>query len=228
MNNLKSVIILEPGGRKRPGLYADIPVPVILIPAVEEGRPAGLPNLLKEEEKEEDEGEKNDDHDDKEQMEGKRRDEEDMQDSLVVEEGIMVRFSLVCLVIFLLSLQLLLQGSFHEEEVKQPNNNKAFKSLPTPIQHKICQHSSHVFVCKGCGKKFSPNNNINRHNKLVYGKPHHRKSLCNISMWGKDHFNNEGDLSHSISNGTVWCFSCIIARVHRNCGTLLGADWMEI
>ena len=87
MNNLKSVIILEPGGRKRPGLYADIPVPVILIPAVEEGRPAGLPNLLKEEEKEEDEGEKNEDHDDKEQMEGKRRDEEDMQDSLVVEGG---------------------------------------------------------------------------------------------------------------------------------------------
>ena len=46
-NNFKHVIILEPGGRRRPGLYEDIPVPVLQVPA------GGLPNLLNEEEKEE-------------------------------------------------------------------------------------------------------------------------------------------------------------------------------
>ena len=46
--------------------------------------------------------------------------------------------------------------------------DKAFKSLQTPSQHKIWQHRSHVFVCKGCGQKFNRNNSINRHNKLVW------------------------------------------------------------
>ena len=92
MNNFKPVIILEPWGRRRPGLYADIPVPVLQVPAGEEGGPGGLPNLLKEEEKEEDDEEKKDNDDDEEEMEGKRRDEEDMQDSLVLEEGMIVKF----------------------------------------------------------------------------------------------------------------------------------------
>ena len=35
--------------------------------------------------------------------------------------------------------------------------NKAFKSLPTPNQHTCWQHIGHVFVCKGCGKKFKTN-----------------------------------------------------------------------
>ena len=74
MNNFKPVIILEPWGRRRPGLYADIPVPVLQVPAGEEGGPGGLPNLLKEEEKEEDEEEKKEDGDDEEEREGKRRD----------------------------------------------------------------------------------------------------------------------------------------------------------
>ena len=113
MHNFLPVIILEPWGRKRPGLYSDIPVP-----AGEEGGPGGLPNTLKEGEKEEDlEEEKKEDDDDEEEMEGKRRDEEDMQDSLVVEEGMMVKFPLVPFATCLLPLQLLLQGSFHEEEV---------------------------------------------------------------------------------------------------------------
>ena len=54
-------------------------------------------------------------------MEGKRRDEEDLQDSLVVGEGMMVKFPLVPLATCLLPLQLLLQGSFHQKEVKQPH-----------------------------------------------------------------------------------------------------------
>ena len=75
----KPVIILENRGRRRPGLYVDIPVPVLQVPAGEEGGPAGLLNLLKVEEKEEDEEEKNEDDDDEEEMEGMRRDKEDMQ-----------------------------------------------------------------------------------------------------------------------------------------------------
>ena len=38
--------------------------------------------------------------DDEEEMEGKRRDEEDMQDSLVVEEGMIVKFPSVPVAIF--------------------------------------------------------------------------------------------------------------------------------
>ena len=109
MDNLEPINILEPGGRRRPDLYADIPVSVLQVPAGEEGELWSLPNFLKEEEKEEynEEKEKNDEekkedekkkkeNDEKEEeMEGNRRDEEDMQDSLVVEDGIMVNFPLV-------------------------------------------------------------------------------------------------------------------------------------
>ena len=58
MNNFKSVIILEPGVRRSPGLYADIPVPVLQVPAGEKAGPGGLPNTLKDGEKEEDWDEK--------------------------------------------------------------------------------------------------------------------------------------------------------------------------
>ena len=70
-----------------PGLYADIPVSVVQVPVEQEGRPVGLPNLLKKEENEEDEEEKKEDDHNEEEMEGKVRDKEDMQDSLVVDEG---------------------------------------------------------------------------------------------------------------------------------------------
>ena len=46
------MIPVKPEGRRRPGLYAEIQVPVIQVPAGEEGGPGDLPNLLKEEEKE--------------------------------------------------------------------------------------------------------------------------------------------------------------------------------
>jgi len=48
-------------------------VPVLQVPAGEEGGPGGFPNLLKEEEQEEDGEEKKEDDDDEEEMEGKRR-----------------------------------------------------------------------------------------------------------------------------------------------------------
>ena len=97
------------GGSRRPDLYADIPVPVLQIPAGVEGEPGGFPNFLNEKEKEEYNQEKEKDNQKKEEedeekrekdekeeeMEGKRRDEEDMYDSLLVEEGMMVKFPLV-------------------------------------------------------------------------------------------------------------------------------------
>ena len=52
---------------------------------------------------------------------GKKRDEEDMQDSVVVGEGQMVKFPLVTFVTCILPLQLLLRGSFNQEKVKQPH-----------------------------------------------------------------------------------------------------------
>ena len=58
MYNLEPIIILEPGGRRRLDLYADIPVPVLQVLAGEEGEPGRLPNFLKEVEKEEYNGEK--------------------------------------------------------------------------------------------------------------------------------------------------------------------------
>ena len=72
-----------------------------------------------------------------------------------------------------------------ERERVHPCNvcNIAFKSLQMPSQHKVWQHSGDMFACKGCGKKINPNNSINRHNKLVCGKPHHRKIFCHFSMW---------------------------------------------
>ena len=86
---------METGGRRRPGWFADIPVHVLQIPAGDEGGPGGLLNLLKEEEKKETEEEKKGDDDDEEEMEGKRRYEKDMQDSLVVEEGMIIKFPFV-------------------------------------------------------------------------------------------------------------------------------------
>ena len=55
----------------------------------------------------------------------------------------------------------------HKRERAHPCNfcDKAFKSLQTPNQDTIWQHSLNVFVCKGCDKKFKTNNSINRHNK---------------------------------------------------------------
>ena len=66
MHNIKPVIILEPGGMRRLGLYAYIPVPVLQVPAGEEAGPGGLPNLLIEEEKEEEDEEETKENDDEE------------------------------------------------------------------------------------------------------------------------------------------------------------------
>ena len=94
MNNFKPVIILEPGEEE-----ADITVLIPHVPAGEKGWPGGPPNLMKYGEKEGD-GEEKDDDEEEEGMKGKRMDEEDMQDSLMVEEGMIVKYPLVFVAIF--------------------------------------------------------------------------------------------------------------------------------
>ena len=96
-------------------------MPVLQVPSGEEGGPGGLSNLLKEEEKKEDEEEKKVDGDDEEEMEGKRRDEEDMHDSLMVDEGKIVKLAPVpystCLLPFCSCFKVFPP---QKEEVKQP------------------------------------------------------------------------------------------------------------
>ena len=41
MNNLEPIIILDPGGSRRPDMYVDISVPVLQVPAGEEGEGGG-------------------------------------------------------------------------------------------------------------------------------------------------------------------------------------------
>ena len=60
--------------------------------------------------------------------------------------------------------------------------DKAFKSLPTPNQHKIWQHSGHVLSARLT--------TASTDKKLVCGKPRHRKSFSNF-MLGKDR--HQGD-----------------------------------
>ena len=50
-----------------------MPVPVLQVPAGEEGRPGGFPNLPKEGELEKDKEEKKEDDDDEQEMEGQKR-----------------------------------------------------------------------------------------------------------------------------------------------------------
>ena len=67
--------------------------------------------------------------------------------------------------------------------------------------NKIWQHSGNVMACKDCGKKFNLNNSINRHNMLVCGKPHHRKSFCHFSEWDKDHYWGDHPQSECVRGG---------------------------
>ena len=53
MNKFEFVIILEPGGKRRTGLCADIQVPVLQVPLGERGGSGGVPSLQKNNEKEE-------------------------------------------------------------------------------------------------------------------------------------------------------------------------------
>ena len=72
-------------------------MPVIEVPAGEEGGPGGLPNLLNKEESVDNEEEKKEHDDYEEEMKGKSRDEEEMQDSPMVNENMNGPIPLCCL-----------------------------------------------------------------------------------------------------------------------------------
>ena len=55
--------------------------------------------------------------------------------------------------------------------------DKAFKSLKTPNQHTLWQHSGHVFVCKGCGKNFSRKSSLSKQMLVVHGASRPSKIL---------------------------------------------------
>ena len=75
-----------------------------------------------------------------------------MEDSLVVEEGMLVKFSLVPFATCLHHLQILLQGSFHQDEIKQPHcrdiqKNKIMNFWGL-LRHQITCHSPRFPVCQ--------------------------------------------------------------------------------
>ena len=173
-----SHIILEPGeGRRRPGPYANIPVPVLQVPAVEDEGPVGLPSLLKDKEKVDYEKEKKEDDDYEEEMDGMRRDKEEIQDSLSVEEGMMVKFPFVLFATFLCPPS----PAASDSRFVPPRRSKK-EEIKTfyPNQLKLWKH----IVCKGCGKKCKTNKSINRHKKLVFDKP--QEELLKFLNVGKE------------------------------------------
>ena len=101
--------------------------------------------------------------------------------SKILQDRYLARF-VICLIAFKTRISFMKHMKrFHPCNVYE----KAVKSLQTPNQHIIWQQSGHVFVSKGCGKKFKTNNRFNRPKKLIHFKPNHRESFCNFSMWGK-------------------------------------------
>ena len=78
-------------------------------------------------------------------MEGKRRDEEDLQDSLVVEDSMRVKFPLVPFATCLLPLQLILQGVFFAP--KRSKKNCIVKSHKDPTSWIIWCQMRHQITC---------------------------------------------------------------------------------
>ena len=135
-----------------------------------------LPNLLKVKEKEKEKKEDDDDEDD-EEMEGKKRGEEDMQDSLVVEENVMLKFFFVPSLSFLLPLQLQLYGSFNKKVVKRPlcsdtlrPNILNYLVPPEAPDHLSLPTLSFLPVqCNQCGKSFSSKCSLSKPMLVVHG-----------------------------------------------------------
>ena len=95
-----------------------------------------------------------------------------MEDSLVVEEGMLVKFPSVPFATCLLHLQLLLQGSFHQEEVKQPHcrdtqrpNIMNYLGPPEAPDHlPLATLPCLPEQCNHCGK-----NSLSKHMLVVHG-----------------------------------------------------------
>ena len=70
----------------------------------------------------------------------------------MVEQGMMVKFHLVPFATCLLHLKLLLQGSFHQEEVKSPHFRDSHRpnimKYLEPPEHQITRHLPPFLVCQ--------------------------------------------------------------------------------
>ena len=93
---------------------------------------------------------------------GTRRDEGDFQDSLVVEESMIVKFPLVSFATCLLPLQLLLQGSFHKKKLNihigEIHNNLISWIMWGVLRHQMTYNSPPSFLQEQrnhYGKNFS-------------------------------------------------------------------------
>ena len=108
-----------------------------------------------------------------------------MQDSLVVEGGILVKFSLVPFTTFFVPLQLLLLGSLHQEEGKQPHHRDTQRSniityivLPKAPDHLLLATLSCLSGhCIHFGQNFSRKSSLSRHMLVVHGASRPSKIL---------------------------------------------------
>ena len=103
-----------------------------------------------------------------------------MEDSLVVEEVMLVKFPSVPFATCLLHLQLLLQCSFHQEEVKQPHCRDT--QLPNIMNYLVPPEApDHLPIptfpclpeqCNNGGKNFSRKPSLSKHMLVVHGASH--------------------------------------------------------
>ena len=97
--------------------------------------------------------------------------------SLVVEKGILVKFPSVPFATCLLHLHLLLQGSFHQEEVKQPHcsytQRHKIMNLWGLLRNQITCHLPPFPVCQNSAttvaKNFFKKNSLSKHMLVVHG-----------------------------------------------------------
>ena len=117
-------------------------------------------------------------------MEGKRR-SGIVEDSLVVEEGMLVKFPSVPFATCFLHLQLLLQCFFHQEEVKQPHcrdtqrpNIINYLGPPeAPYHLPVATLPCLPEKCNHCGKNYLKKTSLSKHMLVVRGASCFKKIL---------------------------------------------------
>ena len=110
-----------------------------------------------------------------------------MRDSLLVEEGMIVKFPLVCIA----TLQLLLQCSLQQEEVKQSHCRET--QWPNIMNYQVTQKASeHLPLtllpclpeqCYHCGKNFSRKSSLSKHMFVVHGASRLSKTDTWPGLW---------------------------------------------
>ena len=114
-------------------------------------------------------------------MDWKRRDEEDIHDSLVVQEGMIVKFLLVPVSTFSASSSRVFQQEEnkkqHRIDTQRPNITNYLLTLEaqdhTPLATLPCLPEQ----CNHCGKKFSRKSRLSKHMLVVHGASRPSKIL---------------------------------------------------